>query len=511
MNEERLQTSVGSKPKIAQRVVSKTIPKGRGTGCVFVDGTSIVVSNLLAAFVRSQDELVFPLDVQTDGSSTQICLHPNGSGQRSDILQTEIGYVSRPSEDGKGNVFVKAEVLRSALGISAIYIPCEAVRDYFFVADRHRNWNQQKSLHELLHVDPKAPPAELRIAFQLRSLELRAANAPAVELRAVERSFNVLGSPGLRASYDKLRNDREFAAPFPYGGFGSLIVAGRLTRDGQAFYARRIVSFRPRCTHRELQILARKLRFYEHHAVYWNPHHQLEILFDRASLPLSWDTSWNQWKHLLGARIRVKAVFLQTGGYSRREDAWSLARKEVAVPSRINVSLPSDLTDKIAEARKIHHQMGRYAAALKALRERLEAEPIEISELREICCHMGMENNFDVALITWKPDYDNFFYNELRERARFLYLFRAEYIFQLERAVVVETPQLGHATYLFTRPSSMAEFLATYRGVAREDILQNRANAAEQLGFNGRLIHGHGHDVWLRELKRRLGESAVTV
>lgn len=379
------------------------------------------------------------------------------------------------------------------------------------MANRHRNWNRQKSLYELLHVDPKAPPAELRLAFQLLKLELRTANAPIAELRVVERSFNVLARPWLRASYDKLRNDPEFAAPFPYGGFGSLIVAGRLNGDGRAFYARSILSFRPSCTYRELQIPARMLRFYEHHAVYWNPRQQVEILFDRASLPLSWDASWNQWKHLLGARIRVKAVFCQTGEYRRREDARSLARKEVAIPSRIDVSLPSDLTDKIAEARTIHHQTGRYAAALKGLRDRLESEPIEISELREICCRLGMENNFDVALITWKPDYDRFFYKELRERSRFLYLFRAEYIFQLERAVVVETPQLSHATYLFARPSSMVEFLATYRQVAREDILQNRANAAERLGFIGRLIHGHRHDVWLRELKKRLDESAVTV
>jgi len=36
------------------------------------------------------------------------------------------------------------------------------------------------------------------------------------------------------------------------------------------------------------------------------------------------------------------------------------------------------------------------------------------------------------------------------ERSRVLiYLFRDEYIFALERAVVVETPQLGNATYLF--------------------------------------------------------------
>lgn len=509
MKEEALQTSEGSKPNLAKRVVSRTVPNGPGTACVFVDGTCIVVSNLFAAFVRPQDELAFPLDVQNDGSSTQICVHPNVSGQRSDILQSEIGHVSRPSEDRKGNVFIKAEVLRSALGISAIYIPCQAVRDYFFVANRHRNWNQQKSLYEFMQVDPKAAPAELRIAFRLRNLELRAANAHVAELRALERSFNVLANPELRASYDMLRNDPEWAVSFPYGGLGSLIASGRLTRDGRAFYARRILSFRPRFRLGKLQIPARKLRFYEHHAVYWNPRQRVEILFDRASLPLSWDANWNQWRHLLGARIRVTAVFVQTGGYQRQEGAWIAATKEVAVPSRIDVSLPSDLPDGIAKARKIHQQMGRYASALKGLRERLESEPIEVGELREICCGLGMESDFDVASITWKPDYDAFFYNELRERARFLYLFRAEYIFQLERVVVVETPQSGHATYLFTRPTSMAEFLTTYRKVTREDILQNQANTAERLGFIGRLIHGDRLDVWLEELKMHLGEQAA--
>jgi len=509
MNEES-QLSGGSQPNIVKRVVLRRMPQGSRTQCVFVDGTSIAVSNLFAVFVRPRDEVLFSLDVQQDGLSTQVCLHPAvGGQQRPDILHSEIGYVAKPSEDRKGGLFARANITRPCLGISAIHIPCEAVRDYFFVANRHRNWGRQKSLYEMLRVDPKAPPAELRVAFQLRNLELRAANAPVAELRGVERSFNVLASPELRASYDMLRNDPQFAVSFPYGGFGSLTVAGRLTRDGRAFYAPRILSFRPKCSLKRLQIPARKLRFYEHHAVYWNPRQRIEILFDRASLLLPWDASWNQWKHLLGARIRVKAAFCQTGGYQRQEDAWSLASKEVAVPSRIDVSLPSDLTDKIAEAQKIHHQIGRYAAALKSLRQRLESEPIEASELREICCRLGMEKDFDVAWITWKPDYDSFFYKELRERARFLYLFRAQYILQLEQAVVVETPQLGHASYLFARPSSMVEFLTTYRQAARKDILQNRGNVAERLGFIGRLIHSDRRDVWLKELKVHLGEQSA--
>jgi hypothetical protein len=71
----------------------------------------------------------------------------------------------------------------------------------------------------------------------------------------------------------------------------------------------------------------------------------------------------------------------------------------------------------------------------------------------------------------------------------------------------VTTPQLGHATYLFSRPASMSEFLAIYSKVAKEDILRNRGNGAEKLGFLGRFIHGVSPSGWLKELRIRLGET----
>jgi len=74
--------------------------------------------------------------------------------------------------------------------------------------------------------------------------------------------------------------------------------------------------------------------------------------------------------------------------------------------------------------------------------------------------------------------------------------------------VIVETPQLGHATYLFSKPASMSEFLAIYSKVAREDILRNRSNVAERLSFLGRLIHGRKPQAWLKDLKARVGEIA---
>ncbi|MGH9793592.1 MAG: hypothetical protein ACRD5G_02365 [Candidatus Acidiferrales bacterium] len=119
---------------------------------------------------------------------------------------------------------------------------------------------------------------------------------------------------------------------------------------------------------------------------------------------------------------------------------------------------------------------------------------------------MDIPGDFDVALITWKPEYDAFYYRQLCKRARHLYLFRSEYIFRLEGAVIVETPQLGHATYLFSKPANMIQFLAIYGTATKDDIRHNRINVAEKLGFLGRIIHSQNPHKWLQELKTYLGE-----
>jgi len=181
---------------------------------------------------------------------------------------------------------------------------------------------------------------------------------------------------------------------------------------------------------------------------------------------------------------------------------------ETALSSRLEVTLPNNIAEQVAEARRLHRRFGQFAEALVQIRASLDSVPIERGDLQKVCARLGMPGDFDVALITWKPDYDEFFYKQLCRRARCLYLFRSEYIFDLERAVVVETPQLGHATYLFSKPASMSEFLAIYSKVTREDILRNRSNVAERLGFLGRLIHGLKLGAWLKDLKARVGEIA---
>jgi len=107
----------------------------------------------------------------------------------------------------------------------------------------------------------------------------------------------------------------------------------------------------------------------------------------------------------------------------------------------------------------------------------------------------------------WRVAYDPFFYRQLSRRARRIYLFRDEYIFDLEKAVVTETPQLGHATYIFSKPRNMNGFLALYTKVTKENIRRNRDNIAEKLGFLGRVIHGNSPKVWLKEIRQCVGET----
>lgn len=96
----------------------------------------------------------------------------------------------------------------------------------------------------------------------------------------------------------------------------------------------------------------------------------------------------------------------------------------------------------------------------------------------------------------------------MAKRARRIYLFRSEFIFDLEHAIVVEVPQPGHATYIFAKPDDLSAFLTVYAGTTKEDICKNRDNVSECLGFLGRVAHGNNPKRWWSELHTRIAESA---
>src|SRR3974377_1646664 len=294
---------------------------------------------------------------------------------------------------------------------------------------------------------------------------------------------------------------------FATGGFGSLPVAGEPSRDGQTFFARRIIAFSPDLRRRRFHVPLRRCDFYDDRALCRDARRKLELWLDSAALHTLWDRTWNQWKHLLGTKIEVEGTFVQSGKYRKRRGVWELVTWEVALRSRLEVKVPADLQQQLDAARTTYHRFGQYSHALDQIRLRLEHRAVERAELERMCAELRLPGDFDVAQINWRPDYDPFFYRQLSRRARRIYLFREECIFEVEKGVFGETPQLGAALYVFAKPRSMDGFLAAYTMITKDDIRRNCNNAAERLGFLGRVIHGTSPRAWLREVRQRVGEG----
>ncbi len=475
--------------------------------CEFANRTKLLVSRFLGSYIFVGDNLAFPLPTE-DAVGTEILINKNaGAGRNRYLYHVPIGYVSQPKQDKRNQLFVSADVDHGALGISTVFLPCEVLRDYFYRLPQTGDGGDHPTLYETLRIPANASPSELRVALKLRDLELRTAGAPRSQRVALERAFNIVSQPELRACYDELVADPDAPAVFPYGGFGSLLVAGEPSRDGQTFFARRIIAFSPNLRRRRFHVPLRKCDFYEDRALCRDVRRKLEFWLDPAALHTIWDRTWNQWKHLLGTKIEVEGTFVQTGKYRKRSGDWDLVIWETALPSRLEVKLAPDFQQQIESARTKYHRFGQYSQALDQIRLRLEHQALEKAELELMCSELRLPGDFDVAQISWRADYDPFFYRQLSSRARRVYLFREEYIFDLEKAVVVETPQLGHATYVFAKPRSMETFLSLYTKITKDGIRRNRDNAAERLGFLGRVIHGTNPRAWLKEVRQRIGDG----
>ena len=492
---------------VCRERVARIQPQSNPAVCVFANETKFLLSRFLAPYIAVGDDITFPTP-PADAVGTEIRITKNSSsGVNHSLYQAPIGYVSQPKLDKRNQHYVSAEVQRGSLGIGSIFLPCEVLRDYFYRLLRTADRVDHPTLYEVLRIPASASPSELRVAFKLRDLELRTAGLPHRERVALERAFNIVGQPELRACYDALLADPGAPAVFPYGGFGSLFVAGEPSRDGATFFARRILAFSPDLRRRRFHVPLRRCDFFDDRALCRDVRRKLEFWLDPAAIHTLWDRTWNQWKHLLGTKIEVEGTFVQTGKYRKRRGEWELVTWGTALPSRLEVKLPSDFQQQVETARTTYHRLGEFSRALDQVRLCLEHRAVERAELQRMCSELRVPGNIDVARISWRPDYDPFFYRQLARRARRIYLFRNEYIFDVEKAVVVETPQLGHATYVFAKPRNLDTFLALYTKITKDDIRRNRNNAAERLGFLGRVIHGTNPRAWLKELRQRAGEG----
>lgn len=488
--------------------VSEIRASARRVKCILGEGRSLLVSRFLGGLFFRGDIIEFPLPSEGCDMGTEILVRRGPNSRRKDLYQAPIGYVVRPKEDRRGQSYSLAEVRRGSIGISAVRLNCDIIRDYFYVAAFSRRAKEQTNFYEVLKTTQTASLAELRLAYKIRDLELRAAQADLRELKVAERAFNILAEPELRACYDMLLKDPDTPVLFPYSGLGSLVVEGERSRDRKTFFARCILAFSPDRREQSFTASLRNFCFYADHAVYHDARRRLEITVDQAAMPLVWDPTWNQWKHLLDADAYVEATFLRTGVYRMKNREWSFVTWEKSLPSRTRVKLPADISERIQAARRRHHIFGRHAEFFARLRARIEREPVEKSEIERLFGEVGIPGDFGAEQVTWKAGYDAFYYRELFKRARRVYLFRDEFIMELEHAVALERPDSGYATYLFANPHNMESFLAAYSLATRDDIRRNRRNIAERLGFLGRVGHGKVTRAWLRELNLRLGEPA---
>lgn len=484
---------------VTRKRVLSLAAAGSTIRCELAGASAIVISRFLAGFVQPGDELEFTPTPEV-AAGTALRVLRNGRARPRELLQVQIGYAARPKEDKRHEYFLRADVPDCPLGIKAIHIPSAAIRDYFYRADRTRPWDQSPTLYELLAVDTAASPGDLRLAFKIRNLELEARGEPRQPVNDVERAFNLLMEPELRAAYDALLRDSETPAVFPHSGFGSLLVAGELGRDNETFFAQRIVAFLPE--HRRFRFRAsiRKFDFLQDHAVYRDSHRKLEARVDPALLPVRWDPTWNRWKHLLGARIGIEGTFVRSGVCRFISGQWQLTTRWVALPSRLAIDPPADLATACEHGRCTHEIFGRYSEQIAKIRARIETEPLRTDEAARWAAQLGLPAGFDIVQIAWKPDYDRFHFDQLRRRARAVYMFRDEYIFELDQTIAVEVPAAGHATYLFAKPSDVRSWFAAYSRVSRDDVRRNRWNLGSDLGYLRRLSHSGARTTWLNGL-----------
>ena len=355
-------------------------PEGSLVRCT-TDGDDIVVPRVAASFLRPAD------DVRVGSPSSPIgeYLADQNSRRRKDpqIYFGRVGYVAQPKADKRGEYFVRAEVPKSAFGIRVLHLPNSAVRDYFYFFASKPGENHGPTLYEILRTAPTATPADLRLAYRIRRIELESGDAGKSEMQRAERAFNLLAHPDLRSCYDALLQDADAPALFPYGGVGQCVVSGDLAEDGSTFFVRRLLSYLPDRRQRQFRAPLRRIEYFNGYAVYRDSRRKAEVYLDPTLLPVGWDPTWNQWKHLVATKIGVAGTFVESGRYRLKGGEWHLAGWETALPSRLSVTVPADAQEVLAAARRSCQRFGEHHDDMERVRARLAREPLDEQELAE--------------------------------------------------------------------------------------------------------------------------------
>ena len=157
--------------------------EGALTRCT-TDGGDIMVPRVPAAYLRPGDDI----GVGSLNSSVNEYLAIQNSHRRKtrQLYFGRIGYVTQPKTDKRDEYFVRAEVPASGFGIRALHLPNTVVRDYFYFFAEAPGGARRLTLYELLRAVPTASPADLRLSYRIRRIELDTMDAPSPELQRGE-------------------------------------------------------------------------------------------------------------------------------------------------------------------------------------------------------------------------------------------------------------------------------------------------------------------------------------
>ena len=171
------------------------------------------------------------------------------------------------------------------------------------------------------------------------------------------------------------------------------------------------------------------------------------------------------------------------------------------------MTIPTDVTEDIQRARTIHGLLGEHANVIERIRAEVEKQPIDHLQVRDWLDQLGASTHLKPQYVTWRPDYEPYYFERLRRRASTWFLVRDEYLFIWANVVISEIPQAGHATYTFAKPGDLDDFLRRYARVTRQDVRRNRGNVATDLGFVGRIARGTRKKRWLTDVLKQASEG----
>ncbi len=474
-------------------------PSGEGLCCELRDGRVIVFGPEWRRQVSVTDKLYVADTVTVADRSTALHVERNGRG---DLAQLPTTAAMPPRQDRRGRGFVMLDARGAENGISKVLVTAAQIRNYFFAPDRSVTWSEQPSWFDVLGVRKNSTPAEIRLAYRVRLLELktRARGSTPMMQAPLARGLQILLDPGLRRDYLRLLENPDYSAAFPPWTVGFLLATGR--KKGDLFVVRDLLRFLPRTEERTVRLALRRFRFEGPEAVYRDARKRILIRLDSSLLPMPWTEQWNTWAHLALGAMTVKANFWQQTRFRRTEAGFPPRTWVQPFQSTLTVQTPSAIAPRFEAARAFWEHFHPHAEVVALLRARLEQQPMEAAEAAQWCESRGVRPPVEARWINWEPDYEEAYYRELAARAKAIYLFRNEYLFLFEQTVLSEIPRAGHASYVFHPKTSLETFLVRYARTTRHSIRIDPANAGKTLGYAGRVAHLKDCSVWIARIER---------